>query len=163
MPDDKNGTPLAVGDRVTMEFDVQSIGEGESGCNVTLAAIDSPAAEDEYLPSVTCNSKLVTKSAVAAVALLLLLLTTDSAEAACCRSARASVRRWQPLRNLASSVRARRDRSVTYPTSHARYSTQCFGPSCAPSFQRTNTVVPADQKPTLPPAPNWPEVLPPSP
>lgn len=64
MPHDKNGKPLKKGDRVTMEFEVESISEGETACNVTLKAVEDDSGE--YRPQVSCNSKLTKLLSLAA-------------------------------------------------------------------------------------------------
>lgn len=58
MPHDKNGVKLEPGDRVTMEFIVQSVSMGETGCNVNINAVSPP---DDYRPNITCNSRSVEK------------------------------------------------------------------------------------------------------
>ena len=56
MPHDANGALLAQGDEVTMRFRVEHIHNTADGCNVTLHAI---GPMDEYLPTVSCNARLV--------------------------------------------------------------------------------------------------------
>lgn len=58
MPHDSKGSKLKVGDVVTLKAKVASISLNEEACNVTL---DVQGPESEYLPSVTCNSKICTK------------------------------------------------------------------------------------------------------
>ena len=59
MPHDRNGVKVNAGDVVTMRFVVQSVDSaGETGCNVTLVALEPP--EGEYAPVLVCNTRLVT-------------------------------------------------------------------------------------------------------
>lgn len=78
MPHDSRGVELQVGDRVTMELEVTGITPGEEACNGSFVAVPpTEAAAGEYRPSLSCNTRLVTKvveivTKVPAAALLLL-------------------------------------------------------------------------------------------
>lgn len=61
MPHDARGTPLTEGDVVTVTFTVSAVSAGETACNVTLQAIATAGFDEPYLPTVSCNSRLVTK------------------------------------------------------------------------------------------------------
>lgn len=50
---------MSDGDIVVMKFEVQKVHQGENACNVTLRAIPRVIDTDEYLPVVSCNSKLM--------------------------------------------------------------------------------------------------------
>lgn len=76
MPHDANGQPLSVGDRVTMEFRVQSIQQGEDACNVSLEAVNPDSQNESYLPNVACNSRLTNLLALLLAILFLAFTTT---------------------------------------------------------------------------------------
>ncbi len=60
MPHDRDGCPLAQGDTVTVQATITSITGGENDCNVTLQVVDRTGTQT-YLPTISCNSKLVDK------------------------------------------------------------------------------------------------------
>jgi hypothetical protein len=70
MPHDSKGQEIRAGDRVTVEFEVTSVSQNETACNVSLQAVDVANSGESYRPMVACNSKLVTKVALAIVAML---------------------------------------------------------------------------------------------
>ena len=78
MPHDKNGTELHVGDLVSVTAKVTSVSPSEDQCNVSME-VQGP--DEQYRPSMTCNSKLVAKVGVILLALL--------AGAICCASVQA--------------------------------------------------------------------------
>lgn len=63
MPDDVNGLPLAVGDRVIMQLEVVAITDDDDDADraVTLRPLDAGREGLAYLPLVRCNPKLVVK------------------------------------------------------------------------------------------------------
>lgn len=61
MPHDKYGSELKVGDKVLVPCVVESVGQTEEACNVTVKAA-LPALGSEYTPVVTMNSRQVVKA-----------------------------------------------------------------------------------------------------
>lgn len=59
MPHDAKGQEIKKGDRVVFEAIVTDVWQAETACNLSMKAVGGP--DDEYHPSITCNSKLVTK------------------------------------------------------------------------------------------------------
>lgn len=57
MPHDRNGVTVKQGQRVMLECAVKGVSPSEDACNVDLQVV---GPETEYLPNITCNSKLVT-------------------------------------------------------------------------------------------------------
>lgn len=76
MPHDKNGAELKVGDRVTVEFTVESISPGTDYCNVTLKSVEG-RKPDGMKECLTGNAGVCVK-----VALLLLALFSWASPAA---------------------------------------------------------------------------------
>lgn len=58
MPHDFFGDEIQVGDVVLMKFVVNAVHQTDNGCNVDLAAL---GPDNEYRPSVSCNSVLTAK------------------------------------------------------------------------------------------------------
>ena len=60
MPHDMNGKVVHVGAKVSMVFEVKSVEQIETGCNMTLQAKHGEKRFDgnDYLPTVTCNTRL---------------------------------------------------------------------------------------------------------
>lgn len=60
MAHDKNGTELAVGDIVTMEFEVTAVQRTTDYCNLTLTSVE-PMFPGEHKSMTTANGKQVVK------------------------------------------------------------------------------------------------------
>lgn len=60
MPHDRNGTPLSVGDKVTVEAEVITITQSEEYCNLNLKTT-CPMPPYEEGTSLSLNAKQVTK------------------------------------------------------------------------------------------------------
>lgn len=63
MPHDRNGQLLAVGDRVTVEYEVVSITPGEEYCNVGLKSVElmPPYTDETGRSHATVNAKQCVK------------------------------------------------------------------------------------------------------
>jgi hypothetical protein len=66
MPHDRDGRLLKASDRVTLEFEIASVGEGETQCNLVLLAVRPPGCSESYLPMLSCNSGMVRRVDVGA-------------------------------------------------------------------------------------------------
>lgn len=114
MPHDSKGTPIAAGDRVTVEFEVKTVSQGENDCNVSLAALNPEGQAESYLPAVTCNSKLVTKVALFLACIFLSAIVCGPASAAECAggSFRPGAALARSIGRTASVIRNRQFRPV---------------------------------------------------
>lgn len=63
MPHDRNGKPIEKGDEVLIRATVVDVYAGEKLCNANFRVVDPAdlAADGEYIPSLTFNTRLVEK------------------------------------------------------------------------------------------------------
>lgn len=69
MPHDKNGAPLKVGDKVTVECEVTSVQPGTDYCNLSVKTVE-PMHPGKEATTITLNTKQVVKAVVFVLAAL---------------------------------------------------------------------------------------------